>query len=67
MLSWMQTPMVAAIKSDPHKLEAWRSKHPMNRLGQPEEVACGISFLASEEASFVTGVVLPIDGGYTAQ
>lgn len=41
--------------------------HPMGRLGEPGEVASAIVFLASDEASFITGVVLPVDGGYLAQ
>ncbi|BBX71247.1 putative oxidoreductase [Mycolicibacterium psychrotolerans] len=41
--------------------------HPMGRLGEPAEVASAIVFLASDEASFITGVVLPVDGGYLAQ
>jgi NAD(P)-dependent dehydrogenase (short-subunit alcohol dehydrogenase family) len=46
--------------------ERWRylvAKHPMGRCGRPEEVAYAMLFLASDEASFITGVVLPIDGG----
>jgi meso-butanediol dehydrogenase / (S,S)-butanediol dehydrogenase / diacetyl reductase len=39
------------------------AKHPMGRCGRPEEVAYAMLFLASDEASFITGVVLPIDGG----
>jgi NAD(P)-dependent dehydrogenase (short-subunit alcohol dehydrogenase family) len=39
------------------------AKHPMGRLGNPEEVAYAVLFLASDEASFITGVSLPIDGG----
>lgn len=38
----------------------------LNRIGQPEEVASVCAFLASDEASFITGVALPVDGGYTA-
>lgn len=42
-------------------------KTPLGRGGQPEEIASGVLYLASDEASFVTGAVLPIDGGYVAQ
>jgi NAD(P)-dependent dehydrogenase (short-subunit alcohol dehydrogenase family) len=38
----------------------------MGRFGQPEDIAAAILYLASDEASFVTGVALPVDGGYTA-
>ena len=41
--------------------------HPIGRLGEPSEVASAILFLASDESSFVTGAVLPVDGGYLAQ
>lgn len=43
------------------------SRQAMNRLGQPEEIANGILFLASNESSFMTGAILTIDGGMTAQ
>jgi len=39
----------------------------MGRLGEPVEVAQAILFLASDEASFITGAILPVDGGYLAQ
>ena len=41
--------------------------HPMNRLGRPEEIANGIAWLLSDEASFVTGHILSIDGGFQAK
>ena len=41
--------------------------HPMGRLGEPEEVAEAIAFLASDQASFITGAILPVDGGYLAR
>jgi NAD(P)-dependent dehydrogenase (short-subunit alcohol dehydrogenase family) len=39
----------------------------MGRIGDPSEVAAAILFLASDEASFITGAILPVDGGYLAQ
>jgi NAD(P)-dependent dehydrogenase (short-subunit alcohol dehydrogenase family) len=48
-------------------LEAIEKMHPMGRIGEPSEVAAAILFLASDDASFITGVVLPVDGGYLAQ
>ena len=47
--------------------EAIRKRHPMQRFGEPEEIAKAALFLASDEASFVTGIAMPVDGGYTAQ
>jgi NAD(P)-dependent dehydrogenase (short-subunit alcohol dehydrogenase family) len=40
---------------------------PMGRGGKPEEIACGVAFLAGDDASYITGSELVIDGGYTAQ
>ena len=43
------------------------ASYPLKRLGQPEDIAQAVAFLASEEASFITGTHLMVDGGYTAQ
>ena len=48
-------------------LEAIEQAHPMGRIGNPSEVAAAILFLASDDASFITGTILPVDGGYLAQ
>jgi NAD(P)-dependent dehydrogenase (short-subunit alcohol dehydrogenase family) len=51
----------------PEYLEAVKAAHPMGRLGEPSEVAKAILFLVSDEASFITGAILPVDGGFLAQ
>ena len=64
---YIETPMTEFMLSDEARREDAVGLHPIGRLGRPEDVANAILFLASEDASFVTGVALPVDGGYTAQ
>lgn len=48
------------------QLPKFASRHPMNRIATPEEIAHAVAYLASDEASFVTGIALPVDGGRSA-
>lgn len=61
----VRTPLFeAAAEADPAALAEIESKHPIGRLGTPEEIAAGVVWLCSDAASFVTGHALPVDGGY---
>ena len=63
---FVETPLVAGVIKTPAEYQTLADKHPMRRLAQPEEIAYGALYLASDESAFVTGIALPIDGGYTA-
>ncbi|WP_075595544.1 glucose 1-dehydrogenase [Novacetimonas hansenii] len=68
---YIWTPMVQGYTHDTADQEAARQKlialHPLGHLGEPDDIAYGIVFLASDESKFMTGSELVIDGGYTAQ
>jgi len=64
---YIATQMTAMLRQTPDLERRVAKLHPMERLGRPEEIAEAALFLASDAASFITGVVLPVDGGYTAR
>ena len=65
---YIRTPMIQEALDEEEGVAGYlESLHPLGRLGEPEEIAAAAAFLASDDASFVTGVTLPVDGGYTAR
>ncbi|SDE48157.1 SDR family NAD(P)-dependent oxidoreductase [Limimaricola pyoseonensis] len=61
-----ETGLTEDMMKDEKFLERMHARIPMGRDGQPEEIAAVIAFLASDDASFVNGVIMPVDGGLTA-
>ena len=61
--SLTNTPLAAALLNSPEKAEAGAKRHPLQRIGQPEDLAYTASFLLSDHSSFVTGQTMAVDGG----
>jgi NAD(P)-dependent dehydrogenase (short-subunit alcohol dehydrogenase family) len=69
--AYTETPMVSdlfenILGGDPAMVEAAKANHPIGRFAQPEEIAAACVWLLSDQASFVTGTAMSVDGGYTA-
>ncbi|MCC8958086.1 glucose 1-dehydrogenase [Bradyrhizobium sp. Pear77] len=62
----IETAMTEATRNDPARLAGFLGRTPLGRVGQPEELVGPVVFLASELASYVNGVTMPVDGGFLA-
>jgi len=58
--------MTAATRENPARLQTFMGRIPMGRLGQPEDLVGPVIFLASDMARYITGITLPVDGGFLA-
>jgi NAD(P)-dependent dehydrogenase (short-subunit alcohol dehydrogenase family) len=62
----IETPMTAATRDNPQRLASFLGRIPMGRVGQPEELVGPVVFLSSLMSEYVTGVTIPVDGGFLA-
>jgi NAD(P)-dependent dehydrogenase (short-subunit alcohol dehydrogenase family) len=63
---WIETEMTQGLRDDPDRTAGIMARTPMKRWGKPSEIGALVHWLLSENASFVTGSVYPVDGGYLA-
>jgi NAD(P)-dependent dehydrogenase (short-subunit alcohol dehydrogenase family) len=64
---WIETELTKGARADPARSDAIVSRTPFGRWGKPEDIGGAVMFLCSQGAGFITGTVLPVDGGYTAK
>jgi NAD(P)-dependent dehydrogenase (short-subunit alcohol dehydrogenase family) len=63
---WIRTELTSGVREDPAAAQRIVDRTPMRRWGEPSDVAGAVVFLSGPDAQFITGVVLPVDGGYLA-
>jgi NAD(P)-dependent dehydrogenase (short-subunit alcohol dehydrogenase family) len=64
---WIETELTGAARADAERSAAIVGRTPMGRWGRPEDIGGAVAFLCSDAARFITGTVMPIDGGYLAK
>lgn len=64
---YIDTPLTVPVLTNPERLEKILARTPMNRVGQPEEVASMVAFLAMDKASYITGQDISVDGGMSVK
>ena len=63
---YVATPLASAVLADPEKRQAILDRTPLGRVGAPEDVARAVAFLATPASGWITGITLPVDGGFSA-
>lgn len=63
---WVETPMTADLQQDPDAYATLVGRHPLGRFATPDDIAAAVVFLAGDDAGFITGHTLPVEGGATA-
>jgi NAD(P)-dependent dehydrogenase (short-subunit alcohol dehydrogenase family) len=61
---WIATPLTEALQNDPQRSQPILQRTPLGRWGKPDDIADAVVFLCSPAAAFITGTILPVDGGY---
>lgn len=61
--SLTNTPLASKLLNTPDKMEASAKRHPLGKYGEPKDISAAIAFLLSEDSSWITGQVIPVDGG----